>query len=90
MEVYVRAEVWYTCELDDDQARQVVKYMAENYCSAEYAVDMLYNQGNFGLYDSSVESDFSTEEIEDVHFESDDDRLLIEYGLLEEEEEEEN
>ena len=81
MEVYVRAEVWYTCELDDDQARQVVEYMAQNSCSAEYAVEMLYCNHNFGLYDNSVESDFSTEEIEDVHFDEDDDELLAEYGL---------
>lgn len=81
MEVYVRAEVWYTCELDDNQAREVVKYMAENDCSAEYAVDMLYNQGGFDLYHSSVESDFSTEEIESVEFDCDDEELLIEYGL---------
>lgn len=80
MEVYVRAEVWYTCELDDDQARQVVEYMAEHNCSAEYAVEMLYSQGNFGLYNSSVESDFSTEDIEDVNFDEDDYELLAEYG----------
>jgi len=81
MEVYVRANVWYTCELDDDQARQVVEYMAQNDCSAEYAVEMLYSQDNFGLYNSSVESDFSTEDIEDVNFDEDDYELLAEYGL---------
>ena len=82
MEVYVRAEVWYTCELDNDQARQVVEYMAEHDCSAEYAVEMLYHNNDFGLYDNSVESDFSTEAIEDVIFdESCDYELLAEYGL---------
>ena len=82
MEVYVRATVWYTCELNEIQAREVVKYMAENDCSAEYAVEMLYQNNDFGLYDSSVESDFTTDDIEDVIFdESCDYELLAEYGL---------
>ena len=84
MEVYVRATVWYTCELNDDQAKQVFEYMFKNHCSAEYAVEMLYNQGNFGLYDNSVESDFSTEEIEDVNLDN------CWWDEEEEEEEEEN
>ena len=81
MEVYVRAEVWYTCTLDDDQARQVVEYMAQNDCSAECAVEMLYQNNDFGLYDNCIESDFSTEAVEDVVFEEYDDELLAEYGL---------
>lgn len=82
MEVYVRATVWYTCELDDDQARQVVEYMAEHDCDAETAVDNLYAKGGFHLYENSSESDYITEEIERVDFEeSYDYELLAEYGL---------
>ena len=82
MKAYVRATVWYTCELDDDQAREGVEYMAKNDCSAEEAVDVLYYKGDFGLYDNSMESDFSTEEVESVEFDpEDDDELLAEYGL---------
>ena len=81
MVAYVRAEVVYACELNDDQARQVVEYMAQNDCSAEYAVEMLYQNTDFGLYDRCMESDFSTEAVEDVEFDEDDDELLAEYGL---------
>ena len=81
MEVSVKATVWYICELNDDQARQVVEYMAEHDCEAEYAVEMLDCQGNFGLYDNCIESDFATDRIEDVIFYEDDDELLAEYGL---------
>lgn len=81
MEVNVRATVWYTCKLDDDQARQVVEYMAENDCSAEEAVDILYCRNNLNLYHSSTESYFETEAIEDVIFDEDDNELLAEYSF---------
>ena len=81
MVAYVRAEVVYACELNEDQARQVVEYMAQNNCSAEYAVEMLYQNTDFELYDRCTESDFSTEGVEDVEFDEDDDELLAEYGL---------
>ena len=81
MEVYVRATVWYTCKLDDNQAKEVVEYMAQNDCNAEYAVEMLYQNTDFGLYDRCMESDFSTEEVESVEFDPEDDELLAEYGL---------
>ena len=66
MEVYVRGTVWYSCTLSDEDTRKVIKYTKENDCEYEEAVSALYDKCEINLYDSFVESDYTTEEIEDV------------------------
>ena len=66
MEVYVRGTVWYSCTLSDEDTRKVIKYAKENDCEYEEAVSALYDKGEINLYDTFVESDFTTEEIEDA------------------------
>ena len=70
MEVYVRGTVWYSCTLSDEDTRKVIKYAKENDCEYEEAVSALYDKGEINLYDTFVESDSTTEEIEDVRIDS--------------------
>lgn len=72
------ATVTYTCELSDEDEEKVVKYIKDNPDEFEFmtdkesilaAVDILYNDSKLDLYDDSVESDFSTEEINWSEFE---------------------
>ena len=66
MEVYVRGTVWYSCTLSDEDTRKVIKYAKENDCEYEEAVSALYYKCEINLYDTFVESDYTTEEIEEV------------------------
>lgn len=72
------ATVTYTCELSDEDEEKVVKYIKDNPDEFEFmtdkesilaAVNILYNDSKLDLYDDSVESDFSTEEINWSEFE---------------------
>lgn len=70
--------IYYTCELSDEDEEKVVKYIKENPEEFEYmivdeaiveAVKILWNNGEIELYENSVESDYSTEEINWSEFE---------------------
>ena len=72
------ARVCYTCELSDEDEKMVIKYIKDNPDEFKYmtdkesilaAVDILYNDSKLDLYNDSVESDFSTEEINWSEFE---------------------
>ena len=72
------ATVTYTCELSDEDEEKVVKYIKDNPDEFEFmtdkesilaAVNILYNDSKLDLYDDSVKSDFSTEEINWSEFE---------------------
>lgn len=72
------ATVTYTCKLSDEDEEKVVKYIKDNPDEFEFmtdkesilaAVNILYNDNKLDLYDDSVESDFSTEEINWSEFE---------------------
>jgi uncharacterized protein (UPF0276 family) len=63
MKVEVEARVTYTCYLSQEDERTVRKYAEENECDFEVAIWNCYVNGTIHLYDNSVESDFSTEEI---------------------------
>lgn len=72
------ATVTYTCVLSDEDEEKVVKYIKDNPDEFEFmtdkesilaAVNILYNDNKLDLYDDSVESDFSTEEINWSEFE---------------------
>lgn len=62
--VKVKATVIYTCILDDEDSQKVLDFLEKNsdYDITE-AVDILYARGEIDLYNSSTESDFSTDEI---------------------------
>lgn len=72
LKVEVVAKVTYTCNLSYKDEKKVIKYIKDNPDEFEFmtneksilsAVEFLYNNGELDLYDDSVESDFSTEEI---------------------------
>lgn len=78
LKVEAVATVTYTCELSDENEKMVIKYIKDNPDEFKYmtdkesilaAVDILYNDSKLDLYDDSVESDFSTEEINWSEFE---------------------
>lgn len=88
MEVLVTAHVQYTCSLDMDQAEEVMRHAKENGMELEEAVwDLQFNGGNLEMYSSSVESDFSTESIDSVELDSEEQELYDK--ILEEDEEDE-
>ena len=69
MTIEVTAEVNYTCYLDDDKSKLVMDYANENNCTLEEAVWQLQfcnPYKSIEIYDNSVESDFSTESIDNV------------------------
>ena len=66
MKVEVEARVLYTCELSAEDEEIVRKYAEELECDLELAVWHCYVNGTINLYNNSVESDFSTEEILNV------------------------
>ena len=78
LKVEVVAKVTYTCELSDKDEKKVIKHIKDNPDEFKFmtneksilsAVEFLYNNGELDLYDDSVESDFSTEEINWSEFE---------------------
>lgn len=66
MKVEVEAKVLYTCELSETDAEIVREYAEELQCDLELAVWHCYVFGKINLYNNSVESDFSTEEVVSV------------------------
>ena len=71
MRVWVVASVTYCCELDDKDQQKIEEVMEleENQDrTIEDIVMELYQDGEIDLYAESVESDFSTEEIQNVEF----------------------
>ena len=66
MKVEVKAKVLYTCELSEADAEIVREYAEELQCDLELAVWHCYVFGKINLYNNSVESDFSTEEVVSV------------------------
>ena len=66
MNVTVTATVQYVCSLDDTKADKIKEYAEQNDCTLEEAVWALYTDGALNLYADSIESDFSTERIDQV------------------------
>lgn len=63
MKAKVKAEVLYTCELNETDAEIVREYAEKHKCSLEFAAWHCYCFNEINLYNNSVESDFSTEEV---------------------------
>lgn len=66
MKVEVEAKVLYTCELSEADTKIVREYAEKYQCDLELAVWHCYAFGKINLYNNSVESDFSTEEVVSV------------------------
>lgn len=73
MRVFVTAEVQYCCELSKEDSQKVIQYAKEANCEYETAVWELYC-GHYAieLYENSHESDFSTESIDEVELDEED------------------
>ncbi len=65
--VEVTACVLYTCELTTEDEEKVRAFAEENDVELASAVGELYSVGEINLYKNSVESDFSTERIDDAY-----------------------
>lgn len=65
--VEVTASVMYTCELTSEDEERVKAFAEENDIDLAVAVWELYSVGEINLYKNSVESDFSTERIDDAY-----------------------
>lgn len=72
------ATVYYTCSLSDGDGQKVLDYIKQNPEEFRFmsdrkkilkAVEILSNNCDIELYDDSVESDFSTEELRWSEFE---------------------
>lgn len=72
------ATVHYTCWLSDEDSKKVIEYIKENQEEFEFTTDKekilkavkeLYEEDEISPYDSSDESDFSTEEFQWSEFE---------------------
>ena len=80
MKVETTALVKYTCFLDEEQAIEVIKYAKEHDCDLEEAVLAMYEdyEMDFELYHDSTESDFSTESIDFVELDENEQELYDE------------
>lgn len=77
MRVLVTAEVQYCCELSEEDSQKVIQFAKENDCDYETAVWELYwGHHNIDLYGSSHESDFSTESIDEVELDEDEEEEI--------------
>jgi hypothetical protein len=65
--VEVTACVLYTCQLTEEDEKKVKTFAAENDVELEVAIWKLYWAGEINLYKNSVESDFSTESIDEAY-----------------------
>ena len=74
--VMVEATVTYACRLSKEEEQKVREYIGDTDLSVEDAIIELYNAGEIDLYKNSTESDFSTNCIEQV-YEEDDENVLF-------------
>jgi KaiC/GvpD/RAD55 family RecA-like ATPase len=77
MKVMVTAEVQYCCELSEEDSQKVIKYAKEYNCDYENAVEKLYwSFHDIDLYRTSYESDFSTESIDEVELDEEEEEEI--------------
>lgn len=78
LKVEAVAKVYYTCTLSDEDEKKILDYIKENPKEFEFisdkmkiikAVEKLYEDAEVNIYEDSVESDFTTEEIKWSEFE---------------------
>ena len=66
IELTAIAEVWYACELTEEDEQKVREFMKNEGVSVANAVRELWMRNEIEIYTSSIESDFHTQEIYDV------------------------
>lgn len=66
IELTAIAEVWYACELTEEDEQKVREFMESEGVDVDYAVRELWMRNEIEIYTNSVESDFSTKEIYEV------------------------
>lgn len=66
IELTAIAEVWYSCELTEEDEQKVREFMENESVDVDYAVRELWMRNEIEIYTNSVESDFHTQEIYDV------------------------
>ena len=66
IELTAIAEVWYACELTEEDEQKVREFMKSEGVSVAYAVRELWMRNEIEIYTNSTESDFHTQEIYDV------------------------
>lgn len=66
IELTAIAEVWYACELTEEDEQKVREFMENEGVDVDYAVRELWMRNEIEIYTNSVESDFHTKEICDV------------------------
>lgn len=66
IELTAIAEVWYSCELTEEDEQKVREFMKSEGVSVADAVRELWMRNEIEIYTSSIESDFHTQEIYDV------------------------
>lgn len=66
IELTAIAEVWYACELTEEDEQKVRDFMESEGVDVAYAVRELWMRNEIEIYTNSVESDFHTQEIYDV------------------------
>ena len=77
MRVYVTAEVQYCCELSEEDSQKVIQFAKENDCDYETAIWELYcGWHSIELYRTSHESDFSTESVDEVELDEEDEEVI--------------
>lgn len=66
IELTAIAEVWYACELTEEDEQKVREFMESEGVDVDYAVRELWMRNEIEIYTSSIESDFNTKEICDI------------------------
>lgn len=66
IELTAIAEVWYACELTEEDEQKVREFMESEGVDVDYAVRELWMRNEIEIYTNSIESDFHTKEIYDV------------------------
>lgn len=66
IELTAIAEVWYACELTEENEQKVREFMESEGVDVDYAVRELWMRNEIEIYTNSIESDFRTQEIYDV------------------------
>ena len=66
IELTAIAEVWYSCELTEEDEQKVRDFVESENVDVAYAVRELWMRNEIEIYTNSIESDFCTKDIYDV------------------------
>lgn len=66
IELTTIAEVWYACELTEEDEQKVREFMESESVDVNDAVRELWMRNEIEIYTNSIESDFCTQKIYDI------------------------